>query len=97
MDVPLALREFLEYVVGSLIDHRDQVSIVQKQEGNRLVYDVLVHPDDVGHLIGRNGHTVKALRNLMSAAAAREGMKVALRIDPRPRDPTLPASDPSAA
>jgi len=81
MDVPLALRECLEYVIGSLIEHKDQVSITQTQEGHRLVFDVRLHPDDVGLLLGRQGHTVKALRNVMAAAAAREELKVALRVE----------------
>jgi predicted RNA-binding protein YlqC (UPF0109 family) len=81
MDVPLALRECLEYVIGSLIDHRDQVSITQNEEGGRLVFTVVLHPDDVRHLLGRQGHTIKALRNVMAAAASREGLRVAVRVD----------------
>jgi predicted RNA-binding protein YlqC (UPF0109 family) len=82
MDVPLALRECLEYVIGSLITHKDQVSITQSQEGNRLIFDVMLHPEDVDALIGRQGHTVKALRNLMAAAAIRSDLRVALRLEP---------------
>lgn len=82
MDVPLALRECLEYVIGSLITHKDQVSITQTQEGNRLLFDVLLHEADVAALIGRQGHTVKALRNVMAAAAIREDLRVALSIEP---------------
>jgi predicted RNA-binding protein YlqC (UPF0109 family) len=85
MDAPLALREFLEYVVGSLIEHRDAASISQRQEGNRICFDVFLHQDDVGCVIGRSGHTVKALRNLMSAAGVREGLKISLRVEPRPK------------
>jgi predicted RNA-binding protein YlqC (UPF0109 family) len=90
MDAPLALREFLEYVVGSLIEHRDLASISQRQDGNRITFDVLLHEEDVGHVIGRNGHTIKALRSLMTATAIREGLKVSLRVDPRPRRPATP-------
>jgi uncharacterized protein len=82
MDVPLALRECLEFVIGSLIAHKDQVSITQSQEGPRLVFDVQLHPDDVHSLIGRHGHTVKALRNVMAAAAVRDNLRVAVRIEP---------------
>lgn len=82
MDVPLALRECLEFVIGSLITHKDQVSITQSQEGNRLLFDVLLHPEDVNFLVGRHGHTVKALRNLMAAAALRDDLRVALRVEP---------------
>ena len=82
MDVPLALRECLEFVIGSLITHKDQVSITQSREGNRLLFDVMLHPDDVNALIGRHGHAVKALRNLMAAAAQRDDLRVAVRVEP---------------
>lgn len=82
MDVPLALRECLEFVIGSLITHRDRVSITQSQQDNRLLYDVLLHPEDAANLIGRHGHTVKALRNVMAAAAQRQNLRVALRVEP---------------
>ena len=90
MDVPLALRECLEFVIGSLITHKDQVSITQSQEGNRLLFDVLLHPEDVNSLVGRHGHTVKALRNLMAAAALRDDLRVALRVEPFALSPDTP-------
>ncbi|MGI8602884.1 MAG: KH domain-containing protein [Verrucomicrobiales bacterium] len=93
MDAPLALREFLEYVVGSLIEHRDLASISQHQEGNRVSFDVLLHKDDVGLIIGRNGHTVKALRSLMTAAATREGIRISLRVEPRDEEKTAPGAE----
>ncbi len=90
MDVPLALRECLEFVIGSLITHRDKVSITQSQQDNRLLYDVLLHPEDAANLIGRHGHTVKALRNVMAAAAHRQNLRVALRVEPFSDSPDTP-------
>ena len=90
MDVPLALRECLEFVIGSLITHRDKVSITQSQQDNRLLYDVLLHPEDAANLIGRQGHTVNALRNVMAAAAQRQNLRVALRVEPFSDSPDAP-------
>ena len=91
MDVPLALRECLEFVIGSLITHRDRVSITQSREDQKIIFDVLLHPDDVDALIGRHGHTLKALRNVMAAAAVRDDLRVALRVEP------FPSATPDAA
>ena len=82
MDTPLALREFLEYALGHLIEHKDQASISHHEENGRWIYEVRLSDDDMRHIVGRHGHTAKALRNLMSAAATREGIRIALRIDP---------------
>jgi uncharacterized protein len=35
---------------------------------------------DVGKVIGRNGHTITAMRNLLNAAASRSGQSVVLQI-----------------
>lgn len=97
MDAPLALREFLEFTVGSLIDHRELASVSQRQDGNRIYFDVFLHKDDVGHIIGRSGHTIRAIRSLMTAAAQREGLKVSLRVDPHPEpsggEPSAPVGE----
>lgn len=82
MDVPLALRECLEYVIGALITHRDHVSITQSQQGNRLIFDLRLHPEDTRRLTSHNGHVVRALRNLLAAAAIRENLRVALQVEP---------------
>ncbi|MFN0130848.1 MAG: KH domain-containing protein [Verrucomicrobiales bacterium] len=89
MDIPLALRECLEFVIGSLITHRDHVSITQSREGNRLLFDVRLHPEDVDTLVGRHGHPIKALRNLLAAGAMRDNLRVALRVDPLDSTPGL--------
>ncbi len=37
----------------------------------------------MGKVIGRNGHTISAIRNLLDAGALRAGVKVVLRVDER--------------
>ena len=50
-----------------------QVDLVSSRRGRRL--EVRVHPDDLGKVIGRNGRTAKALRQVMAGIGGR-GVRV---------------------
>lgn len=81
MDAPEALREFLTYVVANLIDHPREATIASGRNANGgLVFRVMLAPDDVRLVHGRNGMTASAIRSLLQTAAERHGLKVSLKI-----------------
>lgn len=81
MDAPEALREFLAYVVSNLIEHPQQASIaVGRNAAGTVVYRVQLAPQDVRHVIGKNGLTVSSIRSLLNTAAEKHGIKVSLRV-----------------
>ena len=59
----------LEHLVRGIVDHPDEVQVVESSSPRGDVLEVHVHPDDLGRVIGRNGRTAKALRTLVSALA----------------------------
>lgn len=71
--------EVLSYAATHLVDHVDQVS-VSFEPGDPPIYRLLVHEDDLGRIIGRNGRTARALRGIARAAAAKSGVRVMIRI-----------------
>jgi predicted RNA-binding protein YlqC (UPF0109 family) len=81
MDAPEALREFLTYVVANLIDHPQQASIaIGRNAAGAIVYRVQLAPQDVRHVIGKNGMTASSIRSLLNTAAEKHGLKVSLRV-----------------
>ena len=66
-------RAVLEYLVESLVDDPDAVE-VDVDEGRTIALRVRVAPDDMGRVIGRRGRTAQAIRTVVRAAAAREGL-----------------------
>ncbi|MEM7387799.1 MAG: KH domain-containing protein, partial [Verrucomicrobiota bacterium] len=81
MDSANASREFLEYVIGQLIESPDQASIAyQRGEGGRHEFLVTLDSEDVGKIIGRNGYTISSIRNLLNASAGRNQESVSLKI-----------------
>lgn len=95
MDAPEALREFLTYVVANLIDHPQQASIASGHNAaGALVFRVQLAPEDVRHVLGKNGMTASAIRSLLATAAEKHGLRVSLKIgavrEPESEDFTVP-------
>jgi predicted RNA-binding protein YlqC (UPF0109 family) len=67
------VRELIDYVVRALVEHPDKVAIRESKSELATVYELTVHPEDRGRVIGKNGQTIRAIRNLVSAAAALQG------------------------
>jgi len=76
------MKAFIEYVAKTLADHPDKVQIteVEGDDGTTRVLELQCHEDDVGRIIGRNGRTIKALRTLLTTAAARNNIRAVLEI-----------------
>ena len=72
--------EFLRYVVQQLVEYPDEVVITHRQEEGKTTYLLSMRQSDVGRLIGKGGSTIKALRDLMSAAAEKHSQKAGLEI-----------------
>lgn len=74
------MEEFLEFVIKSLVDSPDEVIIVKREVDQKVIFNVQVSPGDVGKIIGKHGQTIEAIRAVLSAGAARHGVKAALEL-----------------
>jgi predicted RNA-binding protein YlqC (UPF0109 family) len=72
----------LDYVARNIVDEPDAV-VVEVEEGRRrdsVQLRLHVAPDDMGKIIGRRGRTAQALRAIVRAAGAKEGIDAAVDI-----------------
>ena len=74
------MKEFLEYVIRLLAESPDQVAVTETVDGTLVSYELVVAPDDVGRIIGRDGRVIRAIRGVLRAAGARQGLRVALQV-----------------
>ena len=74
------MQAFLEYVVKGLVQHPDEVSITPVEREGTTIYELRLHPEDVGKVIGRQGMTINAIRSLLLAGSARKGLRCTLEI-----------------
>jgi predicted RNA-binding protein YlqC (UPF0109 family) len=75
------LRELVVYLARGLVDHPDDVSVEIASAGDDGELELRVHPDDMGHVIGKQGRTARSLRLVLGAAAARIDRRMGLEIE----------------
>jgi predicted RNA-binding protein YlqC (UPF0109 family) len=66
----------LEFIVRSLVDEPDAVSVNAFEEEDALVLELSVADDDAGMIIGRRGRTISALRTVMRSVGASQDRRV---------------------
>jgi hypothetical protein len=74
------MKEFIEYIAKSLVEHPDQVQVDEIAGSNAIIYELRVAPEDMGRVIGKKGRVANAMRTLVRVAAAREGKRAILEI-----------------
>jgi hypothetical protein len=74
------LKDLVAFIARGLVDRTDEVEVEDVEEDGGLVIELIVAEEDLGKVIGRQGRTAKAIRTLLSAAAAKTGRRVTLEI-----------------
>ena len=74
------MKEFLEYVVGQLIDHPEELILRGEERAGMHHYLLELPHSEVGKVIGKQGHTIRAVRSLLTSAVARQGGRATLEI-----------------
>ena len=75
------IKNFLQYVSLQFIKHPEHAQLrLAEVEENKLRFRLILHKEDVAMLIGRNGFTASAIRNILKAAAQRDNINASLQI-----------------
>ena len=73
-------KELVEFVVKSLVDAPDEVSVNVIEGEKSTTLELKVAQEDVGKVIGKQGRIAKAIRTILSASATRDGKRATLEI-----------------
>ena len=74
-------KEFLEYVIKSLVDNPEAVKVERKVDEMGVLLTLKVDPTNMGQVIGRNGNTAKAIRMLLRVVGIKNNARVNLKIE----------------
>ena len=72
--------KLVEYIAKSLVDHPEAVRVTTREEGDSIVIELVVDPDDTGKVIGKQGRIAKAIRAIVKAASINDEKKVVVDI-----------------
>ena len=74
------MKELIEFIAKKMVEHPEdvQVRLIEGEESQN--YELQVNPEDMGRIIGKSGRTAKAIRTLVSSAAAKAKVYANLEI-----------------
>jgi predicted RNA-binding protein YlqC (UPF0109 family) len=76
----MIMKELIEYIAKSLVDHPEEVQVRQSGGGSRVRIELSVLKDDMGRVIGKSGKVANSIRTLLRVAAEREGKQATLDV-----------------
>ncbi len=74
------LKETLSNIAKAIVDHPDDVKVLETQEDNKVTLVLSVAESDMGMVIGKGGKIAKAIRTVMRAAATADNKEVSVVI-----------------
>ncbi|HXD11027.1 MAG TPA: KH domain-containing protein [Anaerolineales bacterium] len=74
------MKELIEYIARSLVEHPDEVQVREMGGGSRVRIELSVAKDDMGRVIGKGGKVANSIRTLLRVAAEREGKQATLDV-----------------
>jgi len=78
-EVTEQMRNFLQFIALQFITKPDQAQLKvaeSTEQENHIRFRLIVAKEDIAILIGKNGFTASAIRNVLKAAAVREGITI---------------------
>ncbi len=74
------MKELVEVIAKALVDHPEEVTVTEKEEGKNLILELHVAASDMGKVIGKQGRIAKAIRSVVKAASSKDNRKVDVEI-----------------
>jgi predicted RNA-binding protein YlqC (UPF0109 family) len=79
-DRALSATAVLEFIAKSLAEDPSAVAVEVTERQGKVILSLSVGPSDMGRIIGRRGRTAQAIRALVGAAGARDGVTTSVDI-----------------
>ncbi|MEP7272165.1 MAG: KH domain-containing protein [Acidobacteriota bacterium] len=74
------MKELVELIAKSLVDHPDDVRVIEIDGSQATVLELRVGDGDLGKVIGKQGRTARAIRTILSASGTKLKKRFVLEI-----------------
>ena len=74
-------KELVEYIAQNLVNDPSQVQVHSRKSGASTILELQVAPEDMGRVIGKQGHVANAIRSLLYVVSTQKNMSIVLDID----------------
>lgn len=76
----MSLKDLVEFMAKSLVDHPDQVEVNEVVGEQTTVVELKVAKEDLGKVIGKQGRTARSMRTILNAASTKLQKRSVLEI-----------------
>lgn len=74
------MKALVEVIAKALVDHPEEVSVVQTESEKSIVLELRVAQADMGKVIGKQGRIARSIRSVVKAATSKQDKKVIVEI-----------------
>ncbi len=74
------MKDLIKRIVQELVDNPEQVEVSEREGEHVLVIELRVAKEDMGKVIGKQGHTAQALRTILRGASGKAKKHTVLEI-----------------
>lgn len=74
------VKELIVTIIRPLVSHPEDISLTMEESEEFLEYNLKVHPDDIGRIIGKQGRVAKAIRTIVYSVRTNGPKKIRLNI-----------------
>jgi len=74
------LKDLIKCIAQALVDHPEQVEVLEVEGEQILVLELKVAKEDIGKVIGKQGRSAQAIRSILNAASGKAKKRMLLEI-----------------
>jgi uncharacterized protein len=99
MQQNLSPQELIRIIVSAFVEHPDEITIHAIEADQLTVFELRANSSDTGRIIGKNGRTVRALREILLTMQGTSKRRFELEIANNARETSLarPAQEEAAS
>jgi len=72
--------DFIQFVISHLVDSPERIEVKEIEGETTTIVEITVAKDDVGHVIGKQGKIINALREVVRANTRAGDKKVQIEV-----------------
>lgn len=75
------MKDFIEYLIKEICTKPESVSVEETNENGYYTYKILADETDMGVIIGKEGRTIKSIRNMAKAKAIKDNIRISVILE----------------
>lgn len=75
------MKDFITYLVKAIVTKPEDAVVTQADSEGVSVYTITVNNDDMGLVIGKQGRTIRSIRDLTKAKAIKDDVRIRIELN----------------